>query len=89
MRGETVVRRVLPGGDIAEIIHRDSDPTMWIVRRLRKTFFGLRTVSTDWFNLEDDAEAFARAGAPADAAGHDAVTAEGRGWRPSPRPQKS
>jgi hypothetical protein len=89
MRGETVQRRVLPGGDVVEIIHRVSDPTTWIVRRLRKTFFGLRTVSSDWFNLEADAEAFVEAGARPDDAGRDGATAEGRGWQPSPRPQKS
>jgi hypothetical protein len=67
MRGVTVRRMVLPGGDVVEIIHRESDPATWIVRRLRKTFFGLRTLSSDWFNLEADADTFAQAGArPAD-----------------------
>jgi len=63
MRGTSVTRSVLPGGDIVEIIHRDSDPVTWIVRRRKKTFFGLRDVSTDWFNREADAEAFVAAGA--------------------------
>jgi hypothetical protein len=63
MRGVSVTRRVLPGGDVVEITHRESDPGMWIVRRRRKTFFGMRDISSNWFSLEADAEAFAEGGA--------------------------
>lgn len=59
MKGVSVRRRRLPAGGVVEIVHRASDPTIWIVRRRRKTLFGLRDVSVDWFNLETDAEAFA------------------------------
>jgi hypothetical protein len=63
MRGVNVTRRVLPGGDTVEITHRESDPGVWIVRRRRHTFFGWRDISSNWFNTEEDAEEFARAGA--------------------------
>ena len=57
---------VLPGGEIVEIIHCKSDPVRWIVRRRRNTFFGLRDISSTWFNSESEAEAFARAGGGVD-----------------------
>lgn len=63
MKGMTVKRSVMPGGDIIEITHRESDPGTWVVRRRRRTFFGLKDISSTWFNVESDAEAFARSGA--------------------------
>jgi hypothetical protein len=43
------------------VTHRDSDPGVWIVRAARKRlFFWTEQLSSDWFNDEDQAMAFAR-----------------------------
>lgn len=43
-----------------EVTHRDSDPGMWIVRAGRKHLFWTEHISTDWFNDEPQAMAFAQ-----------------------------
>lgn len=60
-RRPTVVRISGKGGRIVELIHRDSDAGMWIVRRRKKFLWMKRQVSSDWFNSESQALEFARA----------------------------
>jgi hypothetical protein len=43
-----------------EVTHRDSDPGMWIVRTVRKRLFWTEHISSDWFNSEPQAMAFAQ-----------------------------
>ena len=69
MRGVSVIRNVLAGGDIIEITHLDSDPLVWVVRRRRETFFGLKDISSRLFHHEAEAEAYAREGAGLPAGG--------------------
>ena len=42
-----------------ELIHRESEPTTWIVRRWKKFLWFKKRVSSDWFNDEQQALAFA------------------------------
>src|SRR5512143_790862 len=42
-----------------ELIHRDSDPSTWIVRRWRKVLWFKKRISSDWFNDERQAISFA------------------------------
>jgi hypothetical protein len=42
-----------------ELIHRDNDPSTWIVKRWKKFFWFKKRVSSDWFNDEQQALAFA------------------------------
>ncbi len=42
-----------------EIIHRDSEPAAWVVRRWKKFLWFKKRVSSDWFNDEHQALAFA------------------------------
>lgn len=42
-----------------ELIHRDSDAGLWIVRRWRKSFWFKKRISSDWFNDERQAIVFA------------------------------
>jgi hypothetical protein len=42
-----------------ELLHRDSDPLTWIVRRWTKVLWFKKRVSSDWFNDERQALAFA------------------------------
>ena len=41
-----------------ELIHRDSDPSSWIVRRWKKFLWFKRRLSSDWFNDRQQALAF-------------------------------
>jgi hypothetical protein len=47
------------GNCVVELIHGDSDPLSWIVRRWRKYFWFKKRLSSDWFNDRDQALAFA------------------------------
>ncbi len=42
-----------------ELIHRESDPATWIVKRWKKFLWFRKKVSSDWFNDEQQALAFA------------------------------
>ena len=42
-----------------ELIHRDSEPATWIVRRWKKSLCFRKRISSDWFNDERQALAFA------------------------------
>jgi hypothetical protein len=42
-----------------ELIHRDSDPGSWIVRRWSRGLLFRKRISSDWFNDERQAAAFA------------------------------
>jgi hypothetical protein len=42
-----------------ELIHRDSEPATWIVRRWKKFLCLKKRISSDWFNDERQALAFA------------------------------
>ena len=46
-------------GSFTELIHRDSDPGMWIVRRWKKSFLFKKLISSDWFNGREQALKFA------------------------------
>ena len=46
-------------GSFIELIHRDADPGMWIVRRWKTSFFLNKLISSDWFNGHDQALQFA------------------------------
>ena len=59
-RSAPVVRISGKGNRIVEIIHRESDPGMWIVRCRKQSFFWTTVVSSDWFNDERQALEFAR-----------------------------
>jgi len=43
-----------------EVLHRDSDPSVWIVRQWRKGFWLRKRVSSNWFINEQQALAFAQ-----------------------------
>ncbi len=60
MRARDVVRISDEGGQVVDIIHRDSDAGMWIVRRWKKYLWMKKLISRDWFNDERQALAFAR-----------------------------
>jgi hypothetical protein len=57
-----VVRISDEGRQVVDIIHRESDAGMWIVRRRRRFLWMKIVVSRDWFNDEEQALAFARSG---------------------------
>ena len=59
-RERKVLRISDEGGQVVDILHRDSDPGMWIVRRWKKFLWMKRLISRDWFNDESQALAFAR-----------------------------
>jgi hypothetical protein len=42
-----------------ELIHRKSNPTVWIVRRWKKRFWLKKQVSSDWFTNAQQARLFA------------------------------
>jgi 1,2-phenylacetyl-CoA epoxidase PaaB subunit len=42
-----------------EVMHRESDPSIWIVRRSKKTFWFKKRISSDWFNNRQQAFAYA------------------------------
>lgn len=42
-----------------ELIHRDSDPGSWIVRRWRRVLWFRKQISSDWFNDKHQAISFA------------------------------
>ncbi len=44
-----------------ELIHTDSDPGSWIVRRWKKYFLSRKRLSSNWFNGREQALAFADA----------------------------
>ena len=44
---------------LIKLIHDDSDPGSWIVRRWRKYFWFNKRLSSDWFNDREQAVAFA------------------------------
>jgi len=46
-------------GSFTELIHRDSDPGMWIVRHWKRSFLFKKLISSDWFNGRDQALKFA------------------------------
>ncbi len=46
-------------GHRIEIIHRDSDPSVWIVRRWKKFLWLKKRISSDWFSNEKQARTFA------------------------------
>jgi len=46
-------------GLLIEIIHRNSDPSVWIVRRWKRTLLSKRRLSSDWFIDRRQAFAFA------------------------------
>lgn len=54
---------------LVEVTHRDSDPGIWIVRAVRKGFFRNVQLSSDWFNDEGQAIAFAKGLSPGHAEG--------------------
>ena len=60
MRARDVVRISDEGGQVVDIIHRDSDAGMWIVRRWKKYLWMKKLISRDWFNDERQALEFAR-----------------------------
>jgi hypothetical protein len=43
-----------------ELIHRKSNPTVWIVRRSKKTLWFKKRLSSDWFTSGKQALSFAR-----------------------------
>jgi hypothetical protein len=47
-----------------ELTHRSSDPGSWIVRRWTKFLWFRKRISSDWFNDERQAIAFANAMKP-------------------------
>jgi hypothetical protein len=47
-------------GEIIDIIHLESDPGTWIVRRRKRFLWMKRLISRDWFNDEAQALVFAR-----------------------------
>ena len=47
------------GDCFIELIHRESDPATWIVKRWKKFLWFKKRVSSDWFNDEQQALAFA------------------------------
>jgi hypothetical protein len=42
-----------------ELIHRESDPATWIVKRWKKFLWFKKKISSDWFSDEQQAMAFA------------------------------
>lgn len=46
-------------GCFVELIHRDSDPSSWIVRRWTKFLWFKKPISSHWFNDERQALEFA------------------------------
>gem|GEM_PF-1283555 len=43
-----------------QLIHSDSNPTVWIVRRSKKTLWFRKRISSDWFTSGQQALLFAR-----------------------------
>ena len=43
-----------------ELIHHDSNPTVWIVRRSKKNFWFKKRISSDWFIDGQQALSFAK-----------------------------
>jgi hypothetical protein len=43
-----------------ELIHRNSDPGSWIIKRWTKLIWFKKLISADWFNDEKQALAFAQ-----------------------------
>ncbi len=46
-------------GYVIELIHRESDPGMWIVRRSKKILWFTLRISSDWFTDNHQALTFA------------------------------
>ena len=44
---------------LVELIHRDSDPASWIVRRCKRVLWFKKRISSDWFIDEKQALEFA------------------------------
>ncbi|MFH0991328.1 MAG: hypothetical protein V1799_15075 [bacterium] len=44
---------------IIKVLHRDADPSIWIVRRWRKIFWFKKRISSDWFTNRQQAYAYA------------------------------
>ena len=42
-----------------ELIHRESNPTVWIVRRWKKNLWIKKLISSDWFTDGQEAQSFA------------------------------
>ncbi len=42
-----------------DLTHRDSDASIWIVQRWKKSFWFKKRISSNWFNDEHQAIAFA------------------------------
>jgi hypothetical protein len=47
-------------GCFIQLIHKDSNPTVWIVRRSKKFLWFKKTISSDWFTSGPNALEFAR-----------------------------
>jgi len=47
-------------GGLIKLIHRASNPTVWIVRRWKKTLWFRKQISSDWFTNGEQALAFAK-----------------------------
>jgi hypothetical protein len=42
-----------------EVLHREADPSIWIVRRSKKIFWSNKRISSDWFINRQQAFAYA------------------------------
>ena len=42
-------------GKLVELIHRDSDPSMWIVNVYKKVIFFKKRISSKWFSDKEEA----------------------------------
>jgi hypothetical protein len=42
-----------------ELVHRESNPTVWIVRRWKKNLWIKKLISSDWFTDGEQAQSFA------------------------------
>ena len=47
------------GNSQIEVLHRDSDPSTWIVRRWKKFLWFKKRISSDWFSNREHAFAYA------------------------------
>jgi hypothetical protein len=45
---------------LIELLHHDSDPGLWIVRRWKKNLWFKKRLSSDWFNDKNQAMDFAQ-----------------------------
>jgi hypothetical protein len=57
MKESTVISRA--AGCFIELVHHESNPTVWIVRRWKNNLWIKKLLSSDWFTDEQQAKSFA------------------------------